>query len=449
MKTKQTKQTKQTKHIVQYIVALCVSVCGFSMLMPIHAQIENVIVETYYVSNAADATVTDGGSVPEGSVTYRVFIDLAKGSKLLGLFADEHHRLFIASDDFVYNNTLDGVSIAKDLNKYRYSENTVALDSWLTLGQMSFSSSKTYGGVLKQNDTDGSKVGGKNNDYNILINTDERAGIPITQADGMMIMSNVPDDSWIIYGLKDPLSGKDSTIFGSLKKGKEFESYDFLLKCSGVQGLDSLNHVLVAQITTKGEIEFELNAEVETADGKIIKYVAVNGGQLGSDIKLSPYLKYPQECGCTDRNYLEFDEKYSCSEPSACKTPIVLGCMDTYACNFDATANVHIQNMCCYPGFCFDKDIQLVCPQFNAQPLVYMYPNPTKNNLTLKVLSPEETEMSYKILDDMGSVQMQKENIKLGNFYTNSLQIGQLKSGIYHCVITIGNYTEFRTIIKE
>lgn len=442
-------KTKVTKPVLHILRAIALSVCSMCIGVGAYAQIENVIVETYYVSNAADAAVTDGGSVPEGSITYRVFIDLAPGSKLLGLYANEFQRLYIASDSVVYNNTLDGVSVAKDLNRFRFGENTVALDSWLTLGQMSFSGSKTYGGVLKINDTDGSQVGGNKNDYGILSNADERAGIAVTEADGMMYMSNLPDDSWIIHGFKDIESGKDSTIFGSLKKGNVFESNDFILRCTGVQGLDSLNHVLVAQITTKGEIKFELNAEVVTADGTIIQYVAVDNGQLGTDIKLSPYLTFPQECGCTDRNYLEFDEKYACSEPTACKTLLVLGCMDSFACNFDTAVNVHVQNMCCYPGFCFDKDIQLVCPQFNAEPLVYMYPNPAKSNLTLKVLSPQESQMSYKILDEMGAVQLQKDGIALGKFYTNSLQIGQLKTGVYHCIITIGNHTEFRTIIKE
>lgn len=444
MKTK--RQTKQNKIMQRLVVLVCM--CSV-WVMHAQAQIQNVLVETYYVSNAADAAVTDGGSVPEGSVTYRVYIQLVQGAKLLGLFADEHHRLYIASDSVVYNNTIDGVSVAKDLNRFRYGENTVALDSWLTLGQMSFSGSKTYGGVPKIYDTDGSKVGGTNNDFGILTNADDRAGLPLTEADGMMFMTDLADDSWIVHGFKDEESGKDSTIFASLKADNVFESYDFMLRCTGVAGIDSLNHVLVAQITTQGALEFELNAEVLTADGEIVKYVAVNSGQLAEDMKLSPYLKYPQECGCTDRNYVEYDEKYSCSEPSACKTLLVLGCMDSYACNFDETANVHVQNMCCYPGFCYDKDIQLVCPQFNAEPLVYMYPNPAKNNLTLKVLSPQESEMSYKLLDESGNVQQQKDGVKIGNFYTNSLPIGQLKTGVYHCIITIGNYTEFRTIIKE
>ena len=48
----------------------------------LYAQIKNVIVETYYISDANDASDTTGGKLEAGSIAYRVYIDLAKGNKL-------------------------------------------------------------------------------------------------------------------------------------------------------------------------------------------------------------------------------------------------------------------------------------------------------------------------------------------------------------------------------
>lgn len=49
----------------------------------------------------------------------------------------------------------------------------------------------------------------------------------------------------------------------------------------GSIGLDSLgsNHVLIAQLTTAGELDFELNIMVGTPKGKSIKYVWSNPQQ--------------------------------------------------------------------------------------------------------------------------------------------------------------------------
>ncbi|MEY4593948.1 MAG: hypothetical protein RIQ47_358, partial [Bacteroidota bacterium] len=46
------------------------------MTFTLRAQVENVIVERYYVSDASDATDTIGGGLAAGSVTYRIYIDL-------------------------------------------------------------------------------------------------------------------------------------------------------------------------------------------------------------------------------------------------------------------------------------------------------------------------------------------------------------------------------------
>ena len=55
------------------------------------AQLEKVIIEKYYVSDANDATDVDGGGVPVGSTTYRIYLDLKPGTVLKRIYGDANH----------------------------------------------------------------------------------------------------------------------------------------------------------------------------------------------------------------------------------------------------------------------------------------------------------------------------------------------------------------------
>ena len=113
------------------------------------AQVEKVIVETYYIADANDATDTTGGGIEAETKTYRIYIDLKEGSRLRKIYGDQYHPIIIRSTENFFNNKADGKSFAKDFNKNRFKENTVALDTWLTIGQITNSSSKIYYGILK------------------------------------------------------------------------------------------------------------------------------------------------------------------------------------------------------------------------------------------------------------------------------------------------------------
>lgn len=432
----------------------------FSCISNLNAQVENVIVETYYVSDQFDSTDVTGGKLDSGSVTYRIYIDLPKNQKLLKIYGDNNHPFMIKSTDIIFNNKADGKTFAKDFNKTRYNENTVALDSWLTLGQTSKSQNgKTYFGILKAQDTDGSFIGGVNNDggsksisSGLLINNNPLAGIPLTQADGMDTLVSLPGN-WFDYGVKDFLTGVDTTIFGSTKIGNEFSSKLFELTNSGTVGVDpEKNQILIAQITTKGELSFELNLELEqVVDGILskVKYVA-NDSILAPDEKLSPFLKYPFVCGCTDPNYMEYKPNFACLNASSCKTRIVYGCLDTMACNYDPNANFMIKNLCCYPGSCNDRDISVVCPEvrensFESQ----IHPNPTSSSIFLNVVSGESKEISYTVYNSFGIVVLTKnlgENLRIIN---EEIDLSNLNEGIYHIRISAGDKSESKTFIKK
>lgn len=448
----------------QFFVFL--TIIGLSLSL--NAQIEKVIVETYYISDANDATDTTGGHLPIGSTTYRIFIDLKAGSKLLSMYGDTKNPLKFESDSVFFNNKSNGQTFAKDIKANWYSKNTVALDSWLTLGQVStraLAPANTYFAILKSNDNNGSLVGGlKNNGGSahilggLLSSTNVKAGIPVTIADGIDTLSNAPtawfDSGFTSYDSINELS-LDSTLFGSIVPQNKFESTNCVLRNSGVAGVfPNKNEVLVAQLTTQGTLSFQLNLEVEepiegTTTTKIVKYVSTDNGALAQDEKVNPYLRYPLECGCKDPNYLEFSESYGCNDISKCKTPIVLGCMDPMACNFDLQANKNISSICCYPGYCNDRDLAIVCPSLSNEPLIYLFPNPSNNFMTLSIKAVKDQEVEYSFIDANGSVVLRKYLGTISNDYSENIDISNFGNGIYTVKISVGYTIELKTFIKQ
>lgn len=424
-------------------IALIIFIVSVFYFLPTMAQIENLIVETYYISDSLDATdSTQGRTIEPGSVTYRIYLDLAPGSKIKKIYGDQNHPLIISSTENFYNNIdRPNAYFGYLINRNWFSGNpTIGLDSWLTLGIAARLSSAFYYGVLKPNDTDGSFIGGNNNQGGtsgipggILINNDPEAGIPITANDGYM-PGTAPSGQWFDYGFYDASLGHDTTVFGSLNTGKEFNSRIAVLQQGdGIMGKTSENIVLVAQLTTKGQLSFELNVQIEEADGTIVHYVADDSVLINTTVplyieRLSPYLKYPPVCGCTDTDYLEYSAAYACSNNDSCKTLIVFGCMDTLACNYNPLANYNIKNLCCYPGYCADRDIELVCPSLKNVRLM-VAPNPADDYLSWNLTGAEETEGLLSIYNVSGRKMFQAELKAIQE--TAKIKVKEWPEGLY------------------
>lgn len=450
---------KYTRHLLWQLFML------MSLPFPGIAQVEGVLVERYYVSDSLDATDTLGGSLPAGSVTYRVYVDLAPGSRLISLFGSADHPLRFESTADFFNNKADGQSFAKDFAKTRYSDNTVALDSWLTLGQTTRTATKTWFGVPKTYDRDGSFIGGSNNDGGsagvpggLITNADPLAGIPVIISDGMDTMAAVPS-LWASSGITDPITGDDSTIFGSLRPSRIFDSRDAVLQNSGVTGVNTdSNQVLIAQLTTTGQLSFELNLVVEEPAAPVpllVRYVASFApGEVNSDtLRLSPFLKYPPACGCRDPLYLEYSPAYSCGTQDSCRTRIVFGCMDPLACNFDPAANFNVNGLCCYPGYCNDRDIATVCPQLNfgrSRSLPFLiYPNPVSGQIHISC-SPGSiaSDCSIRVVSVLGTMMYEFTQVQpVGDML--SLDLSGLSSGCYILYISSGGKSETVRFIKQ
>jgi len=396
-------------------------------------EIENVIVETYYVSDANDATDVTGGGLTAGSVTYRVFLDLCQGCGLRAIYGDANHVLSITSTAPFFNHLDRGRSYGHQLNNSALSEGTVPLDSYLSLGR----GSTQRLGVPKESDTDGSQVGGANNDGGseavsggLLVNSAPLMGPAITTADGLLPLNGAPGTpTGFLAAGDDP-----ATTFGDETIASAFVSSECRIACGspGVTGATADNIVLVAQLTTTGELAFLLNAEVERPDGTVLRFVATGDTLLPGEV-LSGLLVYPPACGCMDPDFLEYDPLAACDDGS-CLTPIVFGCLDSTACNFSTTANFNVPQLCCYGiNDCNGLDPYLVCPTIGVDEVAAdgfaVWPNPAHGPVRIMGLDRFGQDLSIIVSDQAGRVVLQQRAAAADG--SAGVDLSALADGIY------------------
>lgn len=425
------------------------------------AQVRGLVVEKYYRAGSDDLTDSTGGRFLEaGSVTYRVFVELELGSRITQVFGDTNHLLrFTSTRPFYNNNDRPSSEFGYEIKTSWFSDNPLlALDSWLTIGY----AATNQKGILKPLDNDGDLVAGTNNNGGtsgipggILVNNDTTCGLPLTQADGL-VPAQAPSGQWTDFGFKDAF-GNDTTVFGPDSSGSEFACYGCVIQQnSGVNGPspDSLR-ILIAQLTTAGEISFVLNLEVEQTDSagnKVkVKYVADDRVLLAGE-QVSSFLSYPPVCGCNDPDYLEYSGTYACLEPDSCRTLIVFGCMDTSACNYNPSANVNLSSLCCYPGLCNDRDISKVCPDLsngrNPADALRVIPNPTSGIYRLQVFSDNEQAARLEILDSRGLVILNRNAfLERGNTVL-PMDASSFSPGVYLIRVISGDQLSTTRLIK-
>lgn len=416
----------------------------------LNAQLESVRVETYYVSDENDATDTDGGFLEVGSTTYRIYIDMIPGSKLVEVFGDDEHLFEISTTTTFFNHEDRNEISGHDINKSRLDEGTLPLDTWLAMGQVSRSNSAdgvVLFAVPKEDDPDGSIIGGANNDGGseevpggLLVNNDAALGIPLTESDGFIPFDVLPQN-WAeqINPLGLP------TIFDSNEESS-FIANTRVMANNGVCGpIAETNEVLVAQLTTTGELSFNLNVVIEYEEEGILQqksYVATDT-LTSSDVVFAPLLSFPWQCGCTDPQFLESDPSFACSDDTQCQTAVVLGCMDEEACNFNANANVNVEELCCFVGYCNDRDISLVCPDLpefrmaNLENNISLFPNPTRKSLNVQFGFENDIRVEYRVYNTAGQRYIQ------GHLNSSSLAIdvSSLQKGLYFFQLIFPNTT--------
>lgn len=244
--------------------------------------LENIIVEKYYISSDKDtAGSVTGGYLPIGSVTYRVFADLAPIYRLQAVYGEGTHELKIKTTTRFFNPSVNDGKTPTEVNPTKAKDNASLLDTWVSVG----AASMDYQGVLKTKD-DTLTSFALENELGLLKNDAKEAGIPLMKSDGMKYLRLEPAPIFFNFdkelrnfqsAYSDSVNGEISTFNGGWAS------------LGGTVGPHPDNQILLGQFTTDGVFSFELNMMLAIPFGGSEKYVANN--PLDSEI-VAPFLTY-------------------------------------------------------------------------------------------------------------------------------------------------------------
>ena len=252
----------KTLKFLAVIIAVLLDFRGFTQ-----DGLEGIVVEKFYVSTKADnAGKLYSGDLPEGSVTYRIYVDLKPGYRFQAAYGSPQHPLVIESTENFYNHLENGNIQPNIIPERTYKKNIALLDSWLSAGACA----EGHLGILKEyDDTISDKFIGFEKGYF----KGKKKSVPLYELDGMKRSAVLPVPTFFQMDFL-------SKVIGTTTSDKRIYSDNgaWAALGKGAVGADSLstNCVLIAQLTTVGELSFELNLLIGAPNGSSQKYVARN-----------------------------------------------------------------------------------------------------------------------------------------------------------------------------
>jgi len=352
--------------------------------------LEGIIVEKYYVSNAADSIASaaaSAGSLNVGATTYRIFADMLPGYNFEMAYGNANHSLKINTTTSFYNN-IDRGSTNPSYSKVNAAKNTVMLDSWLSVGAACAGNF----GILKSEDNGVANIV---NADGILTNADTAAGIPLTVQDGIISVTGKTPGTFGTVGDADSAIAvfDASSLIGNsftIKNGAWYVA-------GGATGPDSAtNKVLIAQLTTAGILSFELNLQIGTPTGGVQLYVAkkpVFNTSYGVMEDSIPGLSYTSPSAPSSINSIE-----------------------------------------------------------NRNDIISIFPNPSTGMYTLNIKSDKFNSVNsnyYKIYDLTGNVLYNKRIENSTMDYSERIDLSSYTNGIYFTEISIDGLRKMIKLIKE
>jgi hypothetical protein len=211
--------------------------------------IEGVLVERYHSAPGATA-----GAPP--LVTYRIYLDLAPGHALVSVFGERGRNLFFRTTTTFFNDTLHGAASGERVAEAGLRSYPAALDSWIAFG---FASS-AHKAVPLHLDPDGSVLAPSRRERK-----GPWYGTALHARDGLVRAERVPEllalyfTTSFLHELSGPLLETEIGAYGVR---------------GSVKGATDENMVLIAQLTTDGELSYGINAAVMGPDGTITKHLA-------------------------------------------------------------------------------------------------------------------------------------------------------------------------------
>jgi len=248
-------------------------ILGFCLILGVsivHAQtgLDGIVVEKYYVSTAADNLIDP--TLPVGSVTYRVYVDLSAGSQLINVFGGPSgtYPMRIYSSQNFFNDATNGAGTANGVSNGLLISGAAIVDSWLSFG----SGGGTRRAILKTEDIDGIATP--------LTNSGGMMGSALTVRDGRI---NSTPNALAAATVGADIEGGDAAFdaFAATTNGNDFNTASlpagFSLYGSGpanAAGTGSGNLVLIGQFTTAGTFGYTLNVQVLNPSAVVEEYYA-------------------------------------------------------------------------------------------------------------------------------------------------------------------------------
>lgn len=363
--------------------------------------LEAVVVEQYYSTTSDDSTnAADNSSstvLHKGSITYRVYIDMAPGYKFIQMFGNsdalgniQHRLTFKTTTDF-FNDPNNGQVYPNANSLINTRKNLTMIDSWLSVG--AGCSGKM--GITKVEDPDGS-IG---NAHGVLTNTlGGLLGAPINSAvsvqakDGLMPGNPLAPS---VLGMEPSLDFLDQTA-GSMVTCSNCA----VSALGGAKGTTTTNLVLLGQFTTNGVFSFSLNV------------------QLLDTVTNTPKVFVP-------------------SNPDAAVNEILFpGLMYTSPTNTTApptnTTDTGISN------------------NTNEVSELSIFPNPTKNQLIIRAGNLKQgVNNSYALYDLSGRLLVSKTIETASSSYAEKADLSGFASGLYILEVSSGDAISRRKVVKE
>lgn len=85
----------------------------------------------------------------------------------------------------------------------------------------------------------------------------------------------------------------------------------------------------------------------------------------------------------------------------------------------------------------------------DAQPYAYIFPNPVKDMLTVQVALKDEAKLHLLLVDNAGRFVLQEEKQLSGSLQQVALDVSAYPAGIYHLILTSGNWKKNIKILKQ
>ncbi len=442
---------------------------GFLSAFTYAQGLDSIIVEKYYVANAAD-TAGSVGRLAIGSVTYRVYADLDTAYNLQAVYGDVNHSLKISTSTTFFNSEDRGAIIPNGIKTISLKDGSNALDSWISMGGAALGQM----GVLKSEDNSVTNFITANT---ILNNTPASIGIPIKTQDGMVAGTN---GTITLAGISSELDlfGDKSQVGSSISLNNHA-----IALAGGVKGPTSTNRILIGQFTTDGVFHFELNLQM--AVGKIVKQY-VSSSPVGDELTI-PSLVYTSTTNSVTPNV---PPTVSITTPATATTyttsntdatvAIAATAADTdgtidsvaffvdgvkigkditspYTFTVVSTAGTHTLTTIASDNkgaHTTSSAVSIIVSRITAiadfatfASAISLYPNPTSDFVSIEINTSKQSVATYAIYNVTGSIIATKKLGSITGTYFEKINVSSYTAGQYFIVITLDGVSSAKKLI--